>query len=81
MPYALFINDEKISRAFPTRSDVWHHADEAGLVVDIPPNEGEPPRRELDQDYTIKPCPPDDQGEALPPADREQPSASEPSTA
>jgi hypothetical protein len=77
MAYALFTNDEKISRAFPTRSDVWRHADEAGLVIEVPPEEGEPPRRELDQDYTIKACPPDNPskaelGETETPAERGQ---------
>lgn len=61
MPYALFTNDEKISRAFPTRSDVWRHAEEAGLVIELPPVDGEPARQELDQDYTIRPCAPDTQ--------------------
>ncbi|WP_424632053.1 hypothetical protein [Bradyrhizobium sp. SYSU BS000235] len=57
MPYALFTNDEKISKAFPTEHEVWKHADEAGLVIDVRPDDDEgQPKRVLDQDYTIKPC-------------------------
>lgn len=59
MPYALFTNDEKISKAFPTRQDVWRHADEAGLVIDAVTDDSKPSERVLDQDYTIKPCAPD----------------------
>lgn len=56
MPYALFTNDEKISNAFPTRQDVWKHADEAGLVIDVVSDDTKQSRRVLDQDYTIKSC-------------------------
>ena len=31
MPYALFENDAKLSRAFPTEIDVWRCAEEADL--------------------------------------------------
>lgn len=57
MPYALFSNDEKISKAFPTKHEVWEHADEAGLVVEVNSDDGkEETKRVLDQDYTIQPC-------------------------
>ncbi len=56
MPYALFSNGEKISKAFPTREAVWTHADEAGLVIDVVSDDAKQPQRVLDQDYTIKPC-------------------------
>jgi hypothetical protein len=57
MPYALFTNDEKISKAFPTEHDVWKHADDAGLVIDVNSDgDKEATKRVLDQDYTIKPC-------------------------
>jgi hypothetical protein len=57
MPYALFSNDEKISKAFPTKHEVWEHADEAGLVIDVNADDDEgQSKRVLDQDYTIKPC-------------------------
>lgn len=57
MPYALFINDERISRIFQTKQEVWDHADEAGLVVDAATDDERPVlSRELDKDYTIKPC-------------------------
>ncbi len=56
MPYALFSNNEKISKAFPTRDAVWTHADEAGLVIDVVTDDTKQPKRVLDQDYTIRPC-------------------------
>jgi hypothetical protein len=34
MPYAVFEDDEKLSRAFPTEKEALRKADEAGLVVD-----------------------------------------------
>jgi hypothetical protein len=67
MPYALFSNDEKISKAFPTEHEVWEHADEAGLVVDVHSDESkESSKRVLDQDYTIKPCEADTPAEGIP---------------
>jgi hypothetical protein len=50
MPYALFENDVQLSRSFPTKADVWLHAEYAGLVVD---DEGQPA---LEDHYAIKPC-------------------------
>jgi hypothetical protein len=50
MPYALFENDDQLSRSFPTEDEVWRHAEHAGLVVD---DNGKPT---LEDDYTIKPC-------------------------
>ena len=34
MPYALFSNDAKLSKAYPTEADVWKLARKSGLVVD-----------------------------------------------
>ena len=34
MPYALFCNDAKLSKAYPTEADVWKVAQKSGLVVD-----------------------------------------------
>lgn len=60
MPYALFSEDAKISKAYPTRADVWKHAADNGLVVDITSDENKPaPKRILDSGYTIRPCRPD----------------------
>jgi hypothetical protein len=59
MPYALFTNDEQISKAYRTKQEVWKKADEAGLVVDAPSAEDHHPPRVLDEDYQIKCCPPD----------------------
>jgi hypothetical protein len=60
MPYALFCNDAKLSKAYPTEADVWKEATRSGLVVDAD-SEGEKPaqRPMLDNDYEIRPCPPD----------------------
>ena len=35
MPFALFSNDAKLSRAYPTEADVWKLARKSGLVVDV----------------------------------------------
>jgi hypothetical protein len=35
MPYALFSNEAKLSKAYPTEADVWKVAQKSGLVVDI----------------------------------------------
>lgn len=60
MPYALFCHETQISKAYPTEADVWKHAAENGLVVDVSSDKDEPtPKRVLDNDYTIRPCEPD----------------------
>jgi len=60
MPYALFTNDEQISKAYHSREEVWKKAEEAGLVVDLPADEEEKkPRQVLDEGYHIQPCQPD----------------------
>jgi hypothetical protein len=60
MPYALFSNDAKLSKAFPTEADVWKHARNSGLVVDVMSDGDKPaPRPVLDNDYEIRPCRPD----------------------
>ncbi len=46
MPYALFSNDAKLSKAYPTAADVWSVAQKSGLVVDVvsgEDNAGPPP--------------------------------------
>ena len=32
MPYALFCNEAKLSKAYPTEADVWKLARQSGLV-------------------------------------------------
>jgi hypothetical protein len=54
MPYAIFEDDQKLSRAFPSEQEALQKADEAGLVVDD--GQGKPV---LDDDLSIRPCPPD----------------------
>jgi hypothetical protein len=62
MPYALFCNEAKLSKAYPTEADVWRQAQQSGLVVDAASDEEKPsPRPVLDNDYEIKPCAPDPQ--------------------
>lgn len=60
MPYALFSNDAKLSKTYPTEADVWKLARRSGLVVDVVSEEAKAaPRPVLDNDYEIKPCQPD----------------------
>jgi len=54
MPYALFENEFRLSRTFPTASDVWRCAEDCGLVIDEANG-----RQRLDESYAIRPCPPD----------------------
>jgi hypothetical protein len=62
MPYALFCNEAKLSKAYPTEADVWEHARLSGLVVDeVPTGRRSPPQPVLENDYEIKPCRPDPQ--------------------
>jgi len=53
MAYAVFKDDQKLSRTFPTEKEALKKADEAGLVDNT---EGTPV---LENDLTIKPCAPD----------------------
>jgi hypothetical protein len=60
MPYALFCNEAKLSKAYPTEADVWKLARRSGLVVDQVSEEESPePRAVLDNGYEIKPCRPE----------------------
>lgn len=60
MPYALFCDDVKVSKTYPTEANVWKHAQIGGLVIDVEPKDNLPtPRRILDNGYEIRPCPPE----------------------
>jgi len=60
MPYALFSNEAKLSKAYPTEADVWKLARQSGLVVDaVSEEEKAAPRPVLDNDYEIRPCRPE----------------------
>jgi hypothetical protein len=60
MPYALFCDDAKVSKTYPTEANVWKHAKESGLLVDVERSEGAlTPRRVLDNGYEIRACRPD----------------------
>jgi hypothetical protein len=54
MPYALYEKEYRLSRAFPTPTDVWRCAEDCDLVVDDPDG-----GQRLEDGYAIKPCPPD----------------------
>jgi hypothetical protein len=54
MPYALFEQEYRLSRTFPTATDVWRCAEDCGLVTDDADG-----RRKLDDGYAIKPCAPE----------------------
>jgi hypothetical protein len=57
MPYALFCDDAKLSKSYPTEADVWKLARDSGLVTDVEAKAAQPmPRRVLDNDYEIRPC-------------------------
>ena len=65
MPYALFCDDAKLSKTYPTEADVWKLAADSGLVTDVAAKNALPaPRRLLDNDYEIRPCQPEP-GECL----------------
>lgn len=51
MPYALFENDERMTRAFRTERDVWEAAERADLVT-----LGTHGEKVLDDNFEIKPC-------------------------
>ena len=60
MPYALFCNDAKLSKTYPTEADVWKFARQSGLVVDsVSDEEKAHPRPVLENDYEIRPCRPE----------------------
>lgn len=57
MPYALFCNEARLSKTYPTEADVWKLARRSGLVVDAASKQDTPaPRPVLDNDYEIRPC-------------------------
>lgn len=64
MPYALFENEYRLSRTFPTATDVWRCAEDCGLVVDDPDG-----GQRLNNGYAIKPCPHDATEAAEPASD------------
>lgn len=60
MPYALYCDDARISKTYPSEASVWKHARESGLVVDVESGGDKPmPRRILDNGYEIRASPPE----------------------
>jgi hypothetical protein len=60
MPYALFCDGAKLSKTYPTEADVWERARQSGLLVDVA-SDVATPRSVFENDYEIRPCPPDPQ--------------------
>jgi hypothetical protein len=59
MPYALFCNEAKLSKTYPTEADVWKLARHSGLVVDAATDEEKPaPRPVLDMTTRSGPASP-----------------------
>jgi hypothetical protein len=66
MPYALFCHEARLSKAYPTEADVWKRARQSGLLVDVAFGDSEAtPRLVFENDYEIRPCPPDHPQEDL----------------
>jgi hypothetical protein len=60
MPYALFCNDAKLSKTYPSKADVWRLAQLSGLVVDaVSEEEKAHPHPVLENDYEIRACRPE----------------------
>ena len=54
MPYALFSNDARLSKTYPTEADVWKLARRSGLVVDVVSDDEKPaPRPVLVQQVSL----------------------------
>jgi hypothetical protein len=51
VPYALFENDQQLTRPFRTEREVWEAAERADLIVF-----GSHGEKTLDNDFEIKPC-------------------------
>ena len=51
MPYALFENDERLTRPFRTEREVWEAAERADLI-----EFGTHGEKTLDNNFEIKPC-------------------------
>jgi hypothetical protein len=51
VPYALFENDERLTRPFRTEREVWEAAERADLIVF-----GTHGEKTLDNNFEIKPC-------------------------
>jgi hypothetical protein len=66
MPYALFCNEAKLSKAYPTEADVWKLARESGLVAEmVSEDDRAGPRPILENDYEIRPCRADPQEDPM----------------
>jgi len=60
MPYALFSNVARLSKAYRTEADVWKVARTSGLVVDVATEEEKAnPHPVLDNRYEIRSCDPE----------------------
>jgi hypothetical protein len=64
MPYALYRENDRISRPFVTEDELWTYARESSLCMEIIENEDMPPRPVLNPRYAIHAC--SAEGERLP---------------
>jgi len=61
MAYALFCNEARLSKAYPTEADVWRIARQSGLVVDVRLDQERGTQPTLENDYEIRACEPEPQ--------------------
>jgi hypothetical protein len=54
MTYALFLDRNRISEPFATKSEAWEFAEKLGLVTVVPSRDEDPPRRILALKYSIR---------------------------
>ena len=61
MAYALFCNEAKLSKVYPTEADVWRVARQSGLVTDVGTDQERGGQPMLDNEYQIRRCEPEPQ--------------------
>jgi hypothetical protein len=54
MSYALFLNEDIISKSFSTKAEAWDFAEKSGLVMVFPSSDEDLPRRVLDFRCSIR---------------------------
>jgi hypothetical protein len=59
MAYALFCNEARLSKAYPTEADAWRVARQSGLVVNVRPDQERGTQPMLHSDYEIRRCAPE----------------------
>jgi hypothetical protein len=54
MPYALFLNNNRICGPFSTKAEAWAYAENRGLATLFPSHDEDPPRKVLNLNYSIR---------------------------